>query len=225
MVILLQQEDVGNKLSPSTCTLSLTLSYDSIQDTIHSFIHRAKNLPPMDINGLADPFCKLNIIPEGKLSTKLRTKTVHKTRNPEFNESLTFYEITESDLLKKSLHVLVFDDDKYGKDYIGEAKITLAGLRVQKNIDVRNCSPQKINTIHFKPFQMTIALEKLVPDDFILSPDTNLPSWYEDPWCRGQILISLSYNTKKRALLVTIIRCVNLLPMDNNGFSDPFIKM
>jgi len=42
---------------------------------------------------------------------------------------------------------------------------------------------------------------------------------------RGQIQISLSYCTRRRALLVTIHRATNLLPMDNNGFSDPFVKL
>lgn len=90
----------------------------------------------MDINGLADPFCKLDIVPEGKICRRLRTRTVHKTRNPEFDEGLTFYEITEADLLKKSLHVLVLDDDKYGKDYMGEARLSLAGLKVQRSLSV-----------------------------------------------------------------------------------------
>lgn len=182
----------------------------------------------MDINGLADPFCKLNILPDGKLSTRLRTKTVHKTRNPEFNESLTFYEITENDLLKKSLHILVLDDDKYGHDYMGEAKVSLAGLRVQKSLNVSFNTSLLLLVWFFLLLvwlQVTIALEKLLPDDCSLGPDTNLPNWYEDPWCRGQIFISLCYNTKKRALIVTVIRCANLLPMDNNGFSDPFVKM
>lgn len=88
----------------------------------------------MDINGLADPFCKLNILPNAKMSTRLRTKTVHKTRNPEFNEKLTFYDIRESDLMKKSLHILVVDDDKYGHDYMGETRIPLAKLWMQNSI-------------------------------------------------------------------------------------------
>lgn len=55
---------------------------------------------PMDIQGLADPFCKLNILPVGKAATsrRLRTKTVHKTRDPEFNEIVNFYGTTETDV-------------------------------------------------------------------------------------------------------------------------------
>lgn len=44
-------------------------------------------------------------------------------------------------------------------------------------------------------------------------------------WPNGKILLSLCYNTKRRALVVLIKQCENLLPMDNNGFSDPFVKM
>lgn len=45
------------------------------------------------------------------------------------------------------------------------------------------------------------------------------------PWPYGQIFLSLCYNTKKRALAVQIKRCTNLMAKDNNGFSDPFIKL
>ena len=45
------------------------------------------------------------------------------------------------------------------------------------------------------------------------------------PWPRGHIFISLSYNTKKRALVVMVKRCTDLLPMDSNGSSDPFVKL
>jgi len=49
--------------------------------------------------------------------------------------------------------------------------------------------------------------------------------WGDDTWTRGQILVTLCYSTRRRALVVGIIRCVNLQPMDNNGFSDPFVKL
>lgn len=116
--------------------IELSLSYDQETCTLHCTIYRAKNLIPMDISGLSDPFCKLNILPSAKVSTRLRTKTVHKTRNPEFNENLTFYDITETNLMKKYLHILMVDDDKYGHDYMGETRISLAKLKTQNTVYV-----------------------------------------------------------------------------------------
>lgn len=116
--------------------IELSLSYDQEANTLYSTVYRAKNLIAMDISGLSDPFCKLNILPSAKVSTRLRTKTVHKTRNPEFNENLTFYDISETDLLNKSLHILMVDDDKYGHDYMGETRINLAKLKTQNTIYV-----------------------------------------------------------------------------------------
>ncbi|XP_023309882.1 rabphilin-3A [Anoplophora glabripennis] len=218
-----------DKISPSTCSINssifkssseehkpvdnpmgiieLSLNYDQLTNTLHCTVYRAKNLIPMDISGLSDPFCKLNILPTAKVSTRLRTKTVHKTRNPEFNENLTFYDITESDLMKKSLHILMVDDDKYGHDYMGETRIALAKLKVQ-------------NTMY-----LTVPLENLRSEQKGPLPAPEMNEWFDDLWSRGQILLSLCYSTKRRALLVTVARCVNLLPMDNNGFSDPFVKL
>lgn len=40
-------------------------------------------------------------------SYRLRTRTVNKTVNPEFNETLTFYGITDDDIITQSLHILI----------------------------------------------------------------------------------------------------------------------
>ncbi|XP_025835633.1 uncharacterized protein LOC108733899 [Agrilus planipennis] len=192
----------------SVGTMEFSLTYDPIKLTLHCAIYRAKNLLSMDINGLSDPFCKIDILPTTKTSTRLRTKTVHKTRNPEFNENLTFYDITEDDLAKKTLHILVMDDDKFGHDYMGETRVPLAKLKIQ-------------NTIY-----LTLPLEALRSEQKGPLPAPDLTQWFDDDlWSRGQILLCLCYSTKRRALLVTIVKCANLLPMDNNGFSDPFVKL
>ena len=36
-------------------------------------------------------------------SNKLRTKTIHKTLNPQWNETLTYHGITEEDMAKKTV--------------------------------------------------------------------------------------------------------------------------
>lgn len=41
---------------------------------------------------------------------------------------------------------------------------------------------------------------------------------------RGRILLSLSYSSRRRGLLVGIVRCAHLAAMDVNGYSDPYVK-
>ena len=96
-----------NKCSAQLGTLEISLWYDPVRSALHCTLHRGKGLRATDINGLADPFCKLNILPTNATSFRLKTKTVHKTINPEFNETVNFYGITEMDIQKKTLHILV----------------------------------------------------------------------------------------------------------------------
>lgn len=72
--------DQKQPLDTSMGIIELSLNYDQTNSILHCTVYRAKNLIPMDIGGLSDPFCKLNILPNAKVSTRLRTKTVHKTR-------------------------------------------------------------------------------------------------------------------------------------------------
>lgn len=43
--------------------------------------------------------------------------------------------------------------------------------------------------------------------------------------CRGVIQVSLNYCTRRRALLVTVHRAANLLPIGKDELSDPFVKL
>ncbi|XP_038217430.1 double C2-like domain-containing protein beta isoform X1 [Zerene cesonia] len=107
-------------------TLEIKLAYDNGTSSLAVTVLRARGLIGMDMTGLSDPFCRLEILPiEGTYSNRLRTKTVHKTKHPEFNETLHFFGITESDLGTKSLEIVVFDDDRYGCDEMGSATVSL----------------------------------------------------------------------------------------------------
>ncbi|XP_070203973.1 rabphilin-3A-like [Littorina saxatilis] len=177
--------------------LEFSLLYDGTNNALHCTVTRARGLKAMDSNGLSDPYVKLHLLPGASKSTKLRTKTIHKTLNPEWNESLTYYGVTEDDVLKKTLRVSVLDEDAFGFDFIGETRVPLKRLKPHQ-------------TKHFN-----VYLEKQLP----LEKDDDLIS------IRGKILLSLRFVTAKQSLVVRIVRCAELASMDTNGYSDPYVKV
>ena len=70
--------------------IQLSITYNEPTNTsVHIVItiHEAKNLPPLDPNGLADPYVKLKLFPEvEKRDTKKKTNVQKSTLNPTFNE-------------------------------------------------------------------------------------------------------------------------------------------
>ncbi|XP_041440042.1 double C2-like domain-containing protein beta [Xenopus laevis] len=179
-------------------TLDFSLLYDQENNALHCTINKAKGLKPMDHNGLADPYVKLHLLPGASKANKLRTKTLRNTLNPTWNETLTYYGITDEDMIRKTLRISVCDEDKFRhNEFIGETRIPLKKLKPNQT---KNFS---------------ICLEKQLPID--KTEDKSLEE-------RGRILISLKYSSQKSGLLVGIIRCAHLAAMDANGYSDPYVK-
>lgn len=127
-------------------TLDFSLLYDQENNALHCTISKAKGLKPMDHNGLADPYVKLHLLPGASKANKLRTKTLRNTLNPSWNETLTYYGITDEDMVRKTLRISVCDEDKFRhNEFIGETRVPL----------------KKLKPNHTKTF--SICLEKQLP--------------------------------------------------------------
>uniref|UniRef100_A0A0N4U206 C2 domain-containing protein n=1 Tax=Dracunculus medinensis TaxID=318479 RepID=A0A0N4U206_DRAME len=164
--------------------------------TDHKLKKYLQNLISMDKNGFSDPYVKLHLIPGAAKATKLTSKTIEKTLNPEWNEDFTYHGISEDDKLKKSLRITVLDRDRIGADFLGETRVPLKKLPIDQ-------------IKHF-----SLCLERAMP------VDKN-----ESTTERGKILLGLVYNVQQGSLFVEIKRCTELVGMDPTGFSDPYVKL
>ncbi|KAJ7967858.1 C2 and GRAM domain-containing protein [Quillaja saponaria] len=78
----------------------------------------ARNLPAMDLNGLSDPYVRLQL---GK--QRFRSKVVKKNLNPQWEEEFSF----RVDDLKEQLVISVMDEDKYfNDDFMGRLKVPVS---------------------------------------------------------------------------------------------------
>ncbi len=139
----------SNKPVPGLGSIQFTVEY--IQTLLQLKIHlkSATDLPPLDSNGLSDPYVKLHLLPGIAKATKLRSKTVYKNLNPVFNEFLQYDGITLSDLDNKILRLTVLDEDKFGYDFIGEYRLALNSLNLREvnRFDVKLERKQEVSCV------------------------------------------------------------------------------
>ncbi|KRX97274.1 Double C2-like domain-containing protein beta [Trichinella pseudospiralis] len=178
-------------------SLEYSLLYDETEEMLIVTIFQASNLPAMDSNGFSDPYVKLHLLPLANKSTKLRTSTKWKTLNPRWNERLIYYGMSKDDLRKKTLRLMVLDQDRIGSDFLGETRAPLKRLQSGKE----------------KYFN--VYLEKQMPVE-------KCDEFTEE---RGKILLALCYDLQNKLLAVEVVRCVELVGMDSTGYSDPYVKL
>uniref|UniRef100_A0A4W4E9F1 C2 domain-containing protein n=1 Tax=Electrophorus electricus TaxID=8005 RepID=A0A4W4E9F1_ELEEL len=201
-------------------TLEFSLLYDQENNALHCTINKAKGLKPMDHNGLSDPYVKLHLLPGASKANKLRTKTLRNTLNPVWSETLTYYGITDEDMVRKTLRISVCDEDKFRhNEFIGETRIPLKKLKPNQTKNFYNCLEKQLPVSPCTLLQTHTHHRHLLyrPPQIDKTDDKSLEE-------RGRIMISLKYSSQKCGLVVGIIRCAHLAAMDANGFSDPYVK-
>ncbi|XP_026888077.2 rabphilin-3A isoform X2 [Electrophorus electricus] len=215
-----EEEDADDYDSDDSTTLGLlefSLLYDDSCSALQCSVLRAKGLKPMDSNGLADPYVKLHLLPGASKSSKLRTKTLYSTLNPVWNETLVYHGITKDDMQRKTLRLSVSDEDKFGhNEFIGETRVVLKKLKPNQKKDFSVCLERMV------PVKRTATAGGSGRGMALYVEEVTGGMDVEE---RGRILVSLTYHSRESRLVVGIVRCAHLAPMDSNGFSDPFVKL
>ncbi|XP_050669900.1 synaptotagmin-4 [Leptidea sinapis] len=91
---------------------------------------KARNLPKMDVTGLADPYVKMYLLYNGQRIAKKKTHVKKRTLNPVFNESFVFEvpAAPSATLDHVSLELLVLDWDRVTKnEVIGRIELGVNG--------------------------------------------------------------------------------------------------
>ncbi|XP_074094466.1 multiple C2 domain and transmembrane region protein isoform X1 [Cotesia typhae] len=174
----------------------------------------AKNLLPMDIDGLSDPYVKFRLGTE-----KYKSKVVNKTINPVWLEQFDLH-LYEDPYLGQELEVTVWDRDKgHQDDLMGRTTIDLAGLeretthRIWKELEDGAGSIFLLLTISGTTASETIS---------------DLAAHEETPQERGRFEVRYSlWNSLQRPrdvghLTVKVYRAQGLAAADLGGKSDPF---
>lgn len=198
-------------------TLEFTLLFDADNSALHCMAHRAKGLKP-PASGSLDTYVKANLLPGASKASQLRTRTVRGTRGPVWEETLTYHGFTHQDAGRKTLRLCVCEDPRLRPRRrrvppLGELRVPL-----------RKLVPNRARS-----FSVCLEKRRLTKRPESLDTSRGMSLYEEVAEAAGEehgrILLSLCYSSQRGGLLVGVLRCAHLAPMDANGYSDPFVRL
>ncbi|KZC04883.1 Multiple C2 and transmembrane domain-containing protein 1, partial [Dufourea novaeangliae] len=174
----------------------------------------AKNLLPMDIDGLSDPYVKFRLGTE-----KYKSKVVHKTLNPVWLEQFDLH-LYEDPYLGQELEVTVWDRDKsHQDDMMGRTVINLAILERETTHRLwRDLEDGSGNIFLLLTISGTTASETI--SDLAAHEDT--PREREQLYQRYSMVNTLQRIRDVGHLTVKVFKAQGLAAADLGGKSDPF---
>mmetsp|Transcript_25559 Transcript_25559/g.31437 ORF Transcript_25559/g.31437 Transcript_25559/m.31437 type:complete len:603 (+) Transcript_25559:111-1919(+) len=183
-----------------------TSSKRILKQDVGILIHlsRAAGLPAADSNGLSDPFVKFRV---GKSTNK--SYRVEKSLNPSWNEDI-FIPVPKDS--KDSLRVEVWDWDLIGSnDYLGECVVDISEINWENPIDYEmelidkrsKGGHQEAGTIIFSVKRAHRSEITRTKAKWVVSEEDSI----------------------SRQLIVDVVEGKDLLAMDSNGKSDPYVKL
>ena len=141
---------INKDLSKTTTklgTLTFSVGYDDAKLTLVVTIICANELRARDtIEDRCHTYVKLQLLPEKK--HKCKTRVVLKTRDPNYDETFTFYGVNSLQIPSISLHFIVLRFDRFSRDeIIGEVIYPIIETNYRKHDDIiiREITPR-----HFK---------------------------------------------------------------------------
>ncbi|KAM6158991.1 double C2-like domain-containing protein gamma [Rhynchocyon petersi] len=198
--------------------LEFTLLFDADNSALHCTAHRAKGLKP-PAAGSVDTYVKANLLPGASKASQLRTRTVRGSRGPVWEETLTYHGFTRQDAARKTLRLCVCEDPRLRRRRaapLGELRVPLRKLVPNRARSFDICLEKGRLTKRPKSLETARGMSLYEQE----AGETE-----EAAEERGRILLSLCYSSQRGGLLVGVLRCAHLAPMDTNGYSDPFVRL